>query len=193
MKNTLKNNPRNVAATVTLVLAGVYVVGTIISMALVNEQKKWIPILKSQLEQHAMSADTSKAALVKSTNDVMNGNIPISAEAYAPLRTSIGRDLEAADAYMSTIMDTKKQVDRLFAAKDTVADWNLVGNLIKNKGNKAKLQKLAIARGSTKLDAQAVDAINKIAQGRILQALAFERGKQQAPGGTQGKPRSQLK
>ena len=51
MKNTLKNNPRNVAATVTLALAGVYVVGTIISVALVNEQKKWIPILKSQMEQ----------------------------------------------------------------------------------------------------------------------------------------------
>ena len=196
MGDTQKQSLRYISATLALAAAAVYVIGTIVSAAIMNGQKKWIPILKSQMEQHAQSADTSNAALVKATSFVMNGEIPISVEACSSLRTATGRDLDAADAYMGIIMDTKKQVDTLFAAKDTTANWNVWRNVEKIMGNEVRLQKLAIARGSTMLDAQAVDDIKKISQWRIQQALAAERAREQslqAPAGNQRKARSHLR
>jgi len=195
MRDALKNNLSYVGAIAALAAIGLYTIGTMISAALVNSQKKLILPLKSQLDRYAHSADTSKAALILATNDVMNGDIQVSAGAYARLRTEIGNNLCAADGYMNVITDTKMQVDSLFAAKDTAANWNLWGNVEKFAGNKVKLQKLALARSGTFLNARAVDDIRKMSQWRIQSALAAERKAQQASKtpACAPKPRSQLR
>jgi len=192
MGDALKNNLGYLGAIAALAAIGLYTIGTIISAALVNSQKKLILPLKAQMEGYAHSADTSKAALILATNDVMNGDIPIPAGAYARLRETIGNNLGAADCYMNMTMDTKMQVDSLFAAKDTTVNWNLWGNVEKFAGNKVKLQKLALARSGAFLNAQAVDDIKKMSQWRIQSALAAEGKAWKAPA-CAPKPRSQLR